>query len=85
MRKSLRTRAVKKMRVVTPGKRTVIHFKQSKPAPAVCGMCGHKLNRSKLTPIEVRRLSKVQRRPERPLPHLCPKCMREEMKKRIRG
>lgn len=84
MRRSLRTRAVKKTRVVTPGKRTVFHFKQAKPSPAVCGMCGAKLGRAKLTPAELKRLPKVQRRAERPLPHLCPSCMREEIKKMIR-
>lgn len=84
MRRALRIRAVKKTRVVTPGGRTVFHFKLTKPAHAVCGMCGAKLNRAKLTPSQLKRLPKVQRRAERPLPHLCSKCMREEMKKMIR-
>jgi large subunit ribosomal protein L34e len=47
-------------------------------------MCGAKLNRAKLNPTELKKLPKAQRRPERPLPHLCPGCMREEMKKRVR-
>jgi len=85
MQRHLRTRAIKKMRIVTPGGRTVTHFKISKPAPVICGMCGAKLGRAKLTPPQLGRLPKVQRRAERPLPHLCPKCMREEMKKMIRG
>lgn len=85
MNKGLRTRAVRKTAVVTPGKRTVIHFKQSKPAAVVCGVCGAKLGRAKLTPAQLKRLPKVQRRAERPFPHLCSRCMREEMKKIIRG
>ncbi|MEM5814535.1 MAG: 50S ribosomal protein L34e [Candidatus Aenigmatarchaeota archaeon] len=84
MRKNLRTRAVKKTRIVTPGGRTVTHFKQAKPAPAVCGTCGAKLGRAKLTPAEVKKLPKVQRRAQRPLPHLCPKCMREKLKEMVR-
>ena len=84
MRRQLRTRSVKKVRIVTPGNRTVVHFKQAKPSPAICGMCGAKLNRSKLIPAQLKRLPKVQRRAERPFPHLCSKCMRTEIKKMVR-
>jgi len=84
MRRALRTRAVKKTRVVTPGGRNVFHFKQAKPSPALCGGCGAKLNRAKLTPHQLKRLPKTQRRAERPMPHLCSKCMRKEMKKMVR-
>lgn len=84
MQRRFRTRAVKKMRIVTPGGRTVTHFKVAKPSPAVCGMCGAKLGRAKLTPSQLKRLPKVQRRAERPFPHLCSKCMRKEIKKTVR-
>ena len=83
MRRAQRTR--KKMKIVTPGARTVVHFKQKKPSHTKCGNCGMKISRSRLNPIELKRTPKVRRRPERPLPHLCPVCMREEIKKRVRG
>lgn len=85
MRRALRTRARIKRKIVTPGGRTVIHIKKKKPSYAKCGICGAKLNRAKLDPTQLKKLPKVQHRPERPLPHLCPSCMREEMKKMVRG
>ena len=85
MRRALRTRARKKRKIVTPGGKTVVHIKQKKPAYIKCGNCGAKLNRSKLNPTEIKKLPKAKRRPERPLPHLCSGCMREEMKKMVRG
>jgi len=84
MRRALRTRTKKKIKVVTPGGRTVVHIKKKKPAYHKCGVCGAKLNRAKLNPTQLKKLPKVRRRPERPLPHLCPRCMREELKRRVR-
>jgi large subunit ribosomal protein L34e len=34
--------------------------------------------------MEVRKLSKTGRRPERPYPELCSKCMREKIKDKLR-
>jgi len=76
---------MKRTRVVTPGGRNVFHFKLTKPSTAICGMCGAKLNRANLTPAQLKRLPKTQRRSERPMPHLCSRCMREEIKKTLRG
>ena len=85
MRRAQRTRSKKRMKIVTPGARTVGHFKQKRPSHAKCGSCGAKLNRSKLNPNELKKFPKVRRRPERPLPHLCPTCMREEIKRLVRA
>jgi len=84
MRRSMRTRAIKRFYVRTPGKRTVLHFRQKKTSHATCGSCCKKLNRPRLTSMEVRKLSKSSRRPERPYPELCSKCMREKIKSRLR-
>lgn len=83
MRRALRVK--KRIQVVTPGGKNVIHFKKGKPSHAKCGNCGKKLNRPRLNPIQVRKLSKVQRRPERPFPYLCSRCMREYLKEKLRG
>ncbi len=84
MRRQLRSSSINKTKVTTPGGRTVIHFKVGKPQYAHCGNCGTKLNRAKLNPNEIKKLTKVQRRPERPLPGLCPSCMRSQMKSMVR-
>ena len=77
-------RVKKKFKVKTPGGKSVWHFKKKKVSYTVCGKCGAKLNRSKLNPTEIRKLSKVKRRPERPFPELCSKCMREVFKSKVR-
>ncbi len=82
MRVSRSKRRIKKK---TPGGRKVIHEEKKRPSYARCGVCGAKLNRKRLRPIEIKKLPKVKRRPERPLPHLCPKCMREYFKNIVRG
>lgn len=56
---------------------TVQRFKRRKPNYAHCGKCGAKLYAiPRLLPYQLRKLPKVQRRPERPLPHLCVTCQR---------
>jgi large subunit ribosomal protein L34e len=85
MQRRHRTRAVKKTKRRLPGGKTVVHFKKKKVAHHKCGKCKAKLNRARLRAVKVRKLTKVQRRPSRPLPHLCPKCMREEIRTKVRG
>lgn len=85
MRRALRTRSVKKIKVRTPGGKLVTHFRKKKPNYAKCGSCGRKIMRARLRPYQIRKLSKSQRRPTRPFPNLCSKCMREVFKQKIRG
>lgn len=85
MQRRLRSRSVKKTRLVTPGGRTVLRFKTERANYAHCGNCGAKLNRAKLNTRDSRKLTKVQRRAERPLPELCPSCMRSQMKSMVRS
>jgi len=82
MRREKRTR--KRTKVKTPGGKTVWHFKKRRVSHAICGRCGAKLNRSRLNPTELRKISKVKRRPERPFPELCSRCMREVLKSKVR-
>ncbi|MDD5417118.1 MAG: 50S ribosomal protein L34e [Candidatus Aenigmarchaeota archaeon] len=78
MKRSERTRLRVKIR--TPGGRNVYRFKQRRVGHATCGKCGCKLNRARLTKIQVKKLTKVQKRPSRPYPELCSKCMRLKIK-----
>lgn len=72
-----------KVKKRTPGGRTTIHFRKRKPSPAKCGKCGTKLNRARLNPTQLRKLPKTKKRPERPYPELCPRCMREKVKSKV--
>ncbi|MFQ6010114.1 MAG: 50S ribosomal protein L34e [Candidatus Aenigmatarchaeota archaeon] len=85
MRRAQRTRTMKKTRVRTPGGETVIRIKKRRPGYHECGRCGAKLNRRRMRAKEIRKLPRTQRRPERPLPELCSRCMREAMKARVKG
>lgn len=77
-------RSTKRYKVKTPGGRNVIHFKKRKTSYIVCKKCGAKLNRSKLNLKEIRKLSKTKKRPERPFPNLCSKCIRIYFKEKVR-
>ena len=84
MRRALRSRSIKKIRKrIASG--ITIHFRKKKPNYMHCGICGKKIVRSRLRPYQLKKLPKTKKRPERPLPHLCAKCMREALKRKIRG
>ena len=82
MRKSQQRQ--KKRKVKTPGARTSVHFKKKRPNYHQCAKCGKKLNRARRTISEIRKVSKVKRRAQRPYPELCSKCMRLKIKEMIR-
>ncbi len=79
-----RARTFRRVFKKTPGGRTVLHYERRKNRAGICSMCGAKLNRAKTTRKTVRKLSKTEKRAERPYPNLCSKCMRELMKKKAR-
>ncbi len=84
MRRQLRSASIKKARVRVPsGVR--MRFSRKKPNYVECGNCGAKMVRKRLRPAGAAKLSKTQKRPERPLPHLCSRCMREQIKMKARG
>jgi large subunit ribosomal protein L34e len=85
MRKQLRSSMIKKMQVVTPGGRTVVHYKYSKPDYPRCGSCGVKLSVRRLSTVEAGAFSKSSRRPERRFPGFCARCSREALKLKVRG
>ena len=82
MRRAKRT--MKKMKKKTPGNRIVVRTKKKRPSYHHCSRCKAKLNRSRMLPGEIKKVPKTKRRPERLLPHLCSRCMRAELKARVR-
>jgi len=84
MKRYMKTRSRKKMKKRTPSGKQVVHIKKERPAYMKCGKCGKKIVRARLIPKIIKKISKVKKRPERPLPHLCSKCLRVEMKTRLR-
>lgn len=84
VKRALRSRSWKRRQVRLPGGRTVVQYRKKKPSCHKCGECGVKLNRARLNTLKMSKLSKSQRRPERPYPELCSRCMRERFKKMVR-
>jgi large subunit ribosomal protein L34e len=80
----INTRSKRKYNVKTPGGRNVVHIKMKKQAAARCINCRAKLNRIKPTKHDVGKMTRSQRRPERPYPDLCPSCMRNKVKELVR-
>ncbi len=76
-----RSRSFRRVYVKTPGGNTVLRHKRRKPGKAQCSMCGDYLKGvASGISFNVKKLSKTQRRPERPFGGiLCSKCMRKTM------
>ncbi len=68
-------------------KNTVIHYRERKPSKAICGNCKKQLaGVPRDRPADFGKLSKTERRPERPYGGvLCSKCMRSLFKEAARG
>ncbi len=77
--KPRRSLSLKKIRVRVPGSSTVTHYTYAKPAKPACGICEAELHGvARGRPSEIRKLSKTERRPERPFGGvLCSNCMRK--------
>ncbi len=85
MRRALRSTKLKKIIKKTPGGRYTVHIRKPKPDYPHCAVCGKKIVRARMRSYELRKLPKVQRRPERPFPELCPTCARERIKNMARA
>jgi len=75
------SKSIKIVQRKTPGGRTVEHLKKERFSYTLCRNCGAKLNKSRLNP---KKLSKVERRSERPFSDLCPRCMKKVLKEMVR-
>ncbi len=73
-------RRLKKIKRRTPGGRVVVHIRREKTGKHVCALCGrplHGVPHGK-RPVQVRKLSKSERRPERVFGGvLCAECARK--------
>lgn len=80
-----RTRTYRRVKVKTPGGRLKTHYRKRKPKIAHCAYCKKELKGvPKNLPCKIRKLSKTERRPERPYGgNLCSGCMRKEIKQRF--
>lgn len=77
-------KSLKRIKKKASGGRTVTHLRKRKPEHLLCYKCGAKLNRPKLTNAEMSKLPKTKKRPQRPFPELCSKCMRKHFKESVR-
>ncbi|MBI2138506.1 50S ribosomal protein L34e [Candidatus Woesearchaeota archaeon] len=73
------SRSFRVVKVKAPGNRIVVHWRKRNPKGAHCGKCGTLLNgMPRLRPVELNKLSKSQKRPERPYGGmLCSSCTRQ--------
>ena len=81
-----RSRKFRRVKTRIPSGKSIIHYKRRKPAKHRCGMCGNVLQAvPNQIPSKIKKLSKSQRRPQRPFGGvLCSKCMREVSKESVR-
>ena len=81
-----RSRSYKRVNTKTPGGVNVLRYKKKKPSKHVCAECGAPLHAvPNGRPYEINKLSKSQKRPNRPYGgYLCPKCARKHFKNEAR-
>ncbi len=75
----LRTKTFRKIKVKTPGGKTVTHYKKRKPSKAVCAMCKKPLSGvPRERPSKMQNMAKSKKRPERPYGGVyCSACSRK--------
>jgi len=82
-----KSRKWKKVKLKTPGGKTIAHYRRPKPKIARCGECGKPLSGvPSLRAAGMRKLSKTEKRPERPYGGvLCPSCARKAIAEKARS
>jgi len=83
---ALRSRSRRKVQKKTPSGKTVVHYKKRKPNTHKCAICHANLHgKPRGSPVEIRKLSKSERKPERPFGGmLCSRCTRKIISLRAR-
>jgi len=86
VRPQLRSRSLRRKRIRTPGNRLIVRYEDRRPKIAKCAICKKPLHGiPRLNPVDMRKLAKTKRRPERPYGgNLCSSCMRELLRKTVR-
>ena len=84
-KRSLRSRSLRKLKVKTPGGRSVIHYGERKNSAAKCAVCKKPLHGTpRARDSGIAKLSRTEKRPERPFGgNLCSSCSRREIKRRL--
>ncbi len=80
-----RTRSLVRIKKKTPSGKIVIHYRKRKPAKPKCAICKKPLlGVPKDLPYKIKKLSKTQKRPERPYGgYLCSSCMRKKILEKV--
>ncbi len=86
-RPAYRSRSRRKTYVRTPGGLLNIHYESRKPGPARCAICGRPLHGvPRLRPVELRKLAKTEKRPERPYGGMiCSSCLARLLRESARS
>ncbi len=86
-RPALRSRSLRRVKVVTPGGRNVTHYYRRRPNPAKCPLCGRPLAGVPAErPVDVRKLPLSKKRPNRMFGGvLCSSCLARLIKKVVRA
>ncbi len=81
-----RSRTLRRVKVRTPGGKTVVHYLPRKPKRPHCANCGTAMHGMKaVIPRALKSLAKTKKRPERPYGgQLCSKCMRRLIIAKVR-
>jgi len=77
-------RSRKRVKKKTPSGITKWVVKKKRVSYPKCGICKEKLNRARLNKVQISKLTKTQRRPSRPFPELCSRCMRQKIKTMVK-
>ena len=79
-----RSRSLRRVRVKTPGGKTKIVYKKSKPGPARCSSCKRPIHGvPRMFNYKFRDLPKSSKKPNRPYSNLCSGCMRLVIKEKV--
>ena len=81
-----RSRSLRRVKVRTPGGKTVTHYRKRTPKAAKCGNCSDVLKGvPRGRPSKLKNMPKTAKRPERPYGGvLCSSCMRKQVKAEAR-
>ena len=84
---SKKSRSLRRVKVKTPGGKTVMHYRRRKPNAAKCGSCGAVLKGiARERPYKMRKMAKSKKRPTRPYAGvLCSKCLKAKLIKKARS
>ena len=84
VRRAQRSRSLRRVKVKTPGGKTVTHYRKKKPQIAHCAACGRKLSGViRERDNKMQNTAKTKKRPERKFGGvLCTKCSRELFKEK---